>query len=44
LAAFPAALYITGFFQASELATMRHYAHAALQQARMWRERAGAAK
>jgi O-antigen/teichoic acid export membrane protein len=44
LAAFPAALYITGFFQASELATMRHYAHAALQQARMWRERAIAAK
>jgi O-antigen/teichoic acid export membrane protein len=42
--AFPAALYLTGFFDASELETVRHYAHALPQSFRLWRERAMATK
>jgi peptidoglycan biosynthesis protein MviN/MurJ (putative lipid II flippase) len=42
--AFPAALYLTGFFDASELETIRHYAHGLPQSFRMWRERAIAAR
>jgi len=44
LAAYPAALYLTGFFEASELASFRQYAGAALQSVRTWRERAMAGK
>jgi hypothetical protein len=42
--AFPAALYFTGFFEASELASIRHYARTGLQTVWMWRERAMAGK
>jgi len=33
--AFPAALYVTGFFEPAELATIRHYARVLLQPARL---------
>lgn len=44
LVAFPAALYFTGFFETSELATIRHYARGLRQWVGMWREKAMAGK